>query len=153
MNVSIVKGTDFLYTRDIALGGESYTEILQKKLDIPFEEAEKLKKTSPEQEADQPLVESSLEEVSGRLSMEIEKTIDFFRTTTESHQISCIYLCGAACQTAGLQDYLARELNLPVNILDPFRKIKLSDGMKTQSGWERLGPEYAVSTGLAMRDF
>ena len=153
MNVSIVKGKDFLYTRDIGLGGDSYTESLQKKLDIPYEEAEKIKKDPNSWGEDQSLIEASLEEVSTKLSMEIEKTIDFFRTTTESHEIGCIYLCGAACQTSGLQEHLAKDLSLPVNILDPFRKIRLSDKIKSRSGWETLGPEYAVSTGLALRGF
>ncbi len=153
MNVSIVRGKEFLYTRDISIGGDSYTEALQKKLEISYEEAEKIKKNPMEEGGNQPLLEASLEEVSDKLSMEIEKTIDFFRTTTESHQISCIYLCGAACQTSGLQEHLAKDLNLKVNILDPFRKIKLSDRMRSHSGWAKLGPEYAVSTGLAMRGY
>jgi len=153
MNVSIVKGEDFLYTRDIALGGDSYTESLQKKLRISYEEAEKLKKESVEEGEQQEKIEASIKEISDKLSMEIEKTIDFFRTTTESHQVNSLYLCGAACQTHGLQEHLAGDLKLPVNILDPFRKIKLSDRMKSQSGWEKLGPEYAVSTGLAMRGY
>jgi type IV pilus assembly protein PilM len=153
MNVSIVKGTDFLYTRDIGLGGDSFTEALQKKLDSSYEEADILKRDPESWGENQPLIEASLEEVSSKLSMEIEKTIDFFRTTTESHEIGCIYLCGAACQTSGLQDHLAKDLSLPANILDPFRKIKLGDKMKTPSGLEKLGPEYAVSTGLAIRGF
>ncbi len=153
MNVSIIKGKDFLYTRDIALGGDSYTEALQKKLNISYEEAEEIKKDPKEKGENQQLVEDSLEDISSKLSMEIEKTIDFFRTTTESHQIGCVYLCGAACQTSGLQEVLAKDLGVPVNILDPFRKIKLGEKMKAQSGWGKLGPEYAVSTGLAIRNF
>lgn len=151
MNVSIVRGKDFLYTRDIAIGGDSYTEALQKKFEVSFEEAEKIK-TKPSEEGDRKSeAEKTLEEISDKLSMEIEKTIDFFRTTTESSQISSVYLCGAACQTFGLQEHLAGDLNLQVKFLDPFRKIKLSEKMKSNSGWQKLGPEYAVSTGLAIR--
>src|SRR5690606_35947362 len=46
MNIAIVRGSDFLFTRDIAIGGSHYTDFLQKELGVTFADAEKYKKGS-----------------------------------------------------------------------------------------------------------
>ena len=43
MNINIVKGTVPLFTRDVSVGGNQYTDALQKELDLNFEDAESLK--------------------------------------------------------------------------------------------------------------
>src|SRR5580698_4414187 len=43
MNINIVRGGIPLFTRDVSVGGNQYTDALQKELDLSFEDAEKLK--------------------------------------------------------------------------------------------------------------
>src|SRR5580698_10518744 len=43
MNINIVRGSTPLFTRDVSVGGNQYTDALQKELDLSFEDAEKLK--------------------------------------------------------------------------------------------------------------
>ena len=43
MNINIVKGTTPLFTRDVSVGGNQYTDALQKELDLSFDDAESLK--------------------------------------------------------------------------------------------------------------
>src|SRR6184192_238263 len=44
MNINIVRGGIPLFTRDVSVGGNQYTDALQKELDLSFEDAERLKK-------------------------------------------------------------------------------------------------------------
>ena len=44
MNINIVRGGIPLFTRDVSVGGNQYTDALQKELDLSFEDAEKLKR-------------------------------------------------------------------------------------------------------------
>src|SRR5881296_2534606 len=44
ININILSGEQSLFTRDISIGGNSYTEAVQKELNLPFESAEQLKK-------------------------------------------------------------------------------------------------------------
>jgi len=46
ININIVTGDQSLFTRDISIGGNAYTEAVQKELNLPFESAEQLKKES-----------------------------------------------------------------------------------------------------------
>ena len=43
MNINIMRGWTPLFTRDVSVGGNQYTDALQKELDLSFEDAEKLK--------------------------------------------------------------------------------------------------------------
>jgi type IV pilus assembly protein PilM len=44
MNINIIRGGIPLFTRDVSVGGNQYTDALQKELDLSFEDAERLKK-------------------------------------------------------------------------------------------------------------
>src|SRR5712671_3984481 len=44
MNINIVRGWTPLFTRDVSVGGNQYTDALQKELDLSFEDAERLKR-------------------------------------------------------------------------------------------------------------
>src|SRR5437588_3890354 len=44
MNINIVRGGAPLFTRDVSVGGNQYTDALQKELDLSYEDAERLKK-------------------------------------------------------------------------------------------------------------
>jgi type IV pilus assembly protein PilM len=44
ININILSGGQSLFTRDISMGGNAYTEAVQKELNLPFESAEMVKK-------------------------------------------------------------------------------------------------------------
>ena len=43
-NINILHGDQSVFTRDISTGGNAYTEALQKELNLPFEQADELKR-------------------------------------------------------------------------------------------------------------
>ena len=47
ININILSGDQSLFTRDISIGGNAYTEAVQKELNLPFESAEQAKKGEP----------------------------------------------------------------------------------------------------------
>ena len=46
-NINILHGDQSVFTRDISIGGNAYTEALQKELNLPFEQADQLKRGWP----------------------------------------------------------------------------------------------------------
>ncbi len=151
MTMNIVRGTEFLFTRDIATGGEQYTEFLQRDLGIDRDEAEEYKRMVdvPFEMEDQ--VRSVLRSVSENMALEIEKTLEYFKTTTYSEDIERLYICGGASKTEGLQKYLSETLQFPVEILDPFRKVKVNGAGDLLDATEHSGADFAVAVGLALR--
>ena len=94
-----------------------------------------------------------MKSVSEIIVLEIQRTFDFFRATASGEQIRKIYLAGGSARVYGLTDLLQQELGLPVELLDPFHRIKFDAagpvGETVSSNPTRL----AVAVGLALRSF
>jgi type IV pilus assembly protein PilM len=152
MNINIVRGGTPLFTRDVSVGGNQYTDTLQKELDLSFEDAEKLKQgaelpnVSPEAKA--PHIRS----VSEILLLEIQKTFDFFRQTTTTDNIQQIYVAGGTSRIEGLVDLLKEEFKIPVEIMNPFMKVSIPSNFDTDY-INDIGPRMTVALGLALRSF
>ena len=70
MNISIVNGSEFLFTRDISMGGHHYTQALQNEFSISVEEAEKYKRGEVPSEEVKQRIASPLESTSEILTLE-----------------------------------------------------------------------------------
>lgn len=152
-NINIIRSGVPLFTRDVSIGGKRYTEALQKGLDLSFDDAEKAKMggdvaiAHPENKAEQ------IQSVSEILLLEIQKTFDFFHQTTSADPIDRIYLAGGTARIQGLVELLERELRIPVEILDPFRKVSIKPSQFDAAYVSDIGPRMAVAVGLALRSF
>jgi type IV pilus assembly protein PilM len=165
MNINIVKGATPLFTRDVSVGGNQYTDALQKELDLSFDDAESLKLgrkvATVSDDAKLPIVQ----QVTELIVLEIQKTFDFFRastqyasssttssTTASGDHIERIYLAGGSSQVPGLMEALRREFSLPVEMLNPF--LKIEPPADSDADWiEQHAPQLSVAVGLALRSF
>jgi type IV pilus assembly protein PilM len=151
MNINITKGGMPLFIRDVSVGGNQYTDILQKELQLQFHEAEDLKlgrSGGPESEMVQPLLES----ITDMLIMEVQKTFDFFRETYPNETITRVMVSGGTSRIAGLPEKIQEIFGYPTEVLDPFRSIGI--GPKVDAAkLATLGPALAVAVGLALRGF
>src|SRR5208337_3500459 len=74
MNINIVRGGVPLFTRDVSVGGNQYTDALQKELDLSFDDAERLKKGDTLPSVTDEQKSQILRSVSDILTLEIQKT-------------------------------------------------------------------------------
>ncbi|HEV2706359.1 MAG TPA: type IV pilus assembly protein PilM [Pyrinomonadaceae bacterium] len=154
MNINILKGTRSVFTRDVTVGGNQYTSLLQKELGLTFEQAEAVKRGGTPPSDGQPIdMEAVLETVSDMLALEISKTFDFYRATSDESDaaVQKILISGGGSKLAGLPEFLAGRFEIPVERFDPFRKIKV-DARRFDPDYMRdVVPEMAVAVGLALR--
>jgi type IV pilus assembly protein PilM len=151
-NINIVQGVRSIFTRDVSFGGNQYTGALQKEFGLTFEHAEGLKRTGQlpgETEARNlaPIFES----VSDMLALEVQKTFDFYRATSDAGQLQKILLSGGGSKLPGIAEFLAERFSVAVEFLDPFRKIKINDRRYDPEYLRAIVPEMAVAVGLALR--
>ena len=155
MNVNIVKGTRSLFTRDITVGGSQFTDVLQRSLGLSFQQAEAVKRgvSRAVEGIEEKAIEPLMENVTEIVAMEIQKTFDFYRATTEDNQtvVQKILISGGGSKLAGLAQDLSARLELPVEVLDPFRNIKVDSRKFDPDYLSEIMPEMAVAVGLAMR--
>jgi type IV pilus assembly protein PilM len=153
MNINIVRDGASLFTRDVSVGGNQYTDTLQKELDLSFEDAERLKRGYTLPNVSEEAKSSHLRSVSEIVLLEIQKTFDFFRQTTSTSNIELIYLAGGTAKIEGLADLLKEEFSVPVEIMDPFRKVHINPSRFDISYTAEIAPAMCVAMGLALRSF
>src|SRR2546423_100966 len=153
MNINIVKGTTPLFTRDVSVGGNQYTDSLQKELDLSFDDAESLKLGRKVGTVSEDAKLPILQQVTEIIVLEIQKTFDFFRATAPGEHIEKIFLAGGSSKVPALLESLRQEFSLPVEILNPFQKISAPvEGMGAELISQNAG-QLAVAVGLALRSF
>jgi len=153
MNINIVRGGIPLFTRDVSVGGNQYTDALQKELDLSFDDAERLKKGDQIASVTEEQRQQILRSVSDILTLEIQKTFDFFRATASGENIQRICVAGGTARVPGLVDLLREEFAMPVEELYPFRKIAVHPDHHNEDQIRELAPRLAIASGLALRSF
>jgi type IV pilus assembly protein PilM len=155
MNVNIVKGTRSLFTRDINVGGSQFTDALQRSLGLNYQQAEAVKRGAAHSvgEVDEKAIEPLMHNVTEIVAMEIQKTFDFYRATAEDTQtvVQKILISGGGSKLQGFAQDLSLRLELPVEVLNPFRNIKVDSRKFDPAYISDIMPEMAVAVGLAIR--
>jgi type IV pilus assembly protein PilM len=149
-NINILNGEQSVFTRDISIGGNAYTEALQKELNLPFDLADQLKRGIAVDGVTFDDARPVLRAVSENVMLEIQKTFDFFKATASSDRIDRIMLSGGASRVDGFRDMLQERFSAPVEEFDPFRAI-LWDAKKLGRDAVEHTSTAAVAVGLALR--
>jgi type IV pilus assembly protein PilM len=153
MNINIVRGGVPLFTRDVTVGGDHYTHMLQKELDLSFEDAEKLKLGESNGHQQLEALSLHIRTVSEILVLEIHKTFDFYHQTATADTIRDIYIADGTARTAGLKELLEGEFSVPAEIMNPFRKLRIDAGKFDSAFIADMAPRMTVAVGLALRSF
>jgi type IV pilus assembly protein PilM len=151
-SISVLHGGTSVYWRDINIGGNQYTDAIQKELNLSADQGERLKRGEELEgityERVLPILSSVNQEVGG----EIQKTIDFFKQISAADQsLDRLYLTGGAGQIVHLKESLGERLRTQVEHLNPFRKITPAGRDATPDLITEMTPSAAVAVGLALR--
>lgn len=151
MNLNIVKNDISLFTRDVQMGGNLYTEEIQKQFGVNSEEAERIKITGDS--PDQARLHDTISRVNETLAMEMRRSLDFYNTTAGEGKINNVFLSGGGAKTPRLAEAVNQRLGLPIEILDPFRNVKYNEKEFDPEYLKEIGPLVTVAVGLATRRF
>jgi type IV pilus assembly protein PilM len=149
INVNIIHGDQSVFTRDVSIGGNAYTEALQKDLDLPYEAAEQLKKGIPVDGATFEEARHVLRAITDNVLLEVQKTFDFFKATASSDHIDKIVVSGGASRVEGFYEMLAERFGTPVEEFDPFKTVTWDQ--KLEANVAEAASTGAVAVGLALR--
>lgn len=147
-NMVVFESGVAVFSRDIPIGGLTYTQDLQKGLNVSLEEAESIKLSlSSEQSVQeaQGIVRSTHEAVLD----EVKSSFEFYYNSTKSGQVQKIFISGGACRTPGLKE-LINEIH-PTEKLNPFFNLNLNNSVFSQSYLEQIQDFAAVAIGLGLR--
>ena len=151
ININIISGDQSVFTRDISMGGNAYTEAVQKELNLPFDSAEALKKGEPVDGVTFEEVQPVLHAMTENVLLEIQKTFDFFKASATSDRIDKVLLSGGASRVDGFQKALEDRFSTVIEPFNPFQKISFDPSKLGVADAERFTTATAVAVGLALR--
>jgi len=152
-NINIVLDGNATFTRDITLGGNAFTEEIQKQLNISYDEAEALK-VGGQGETDAVVpqeVERVIQGVADQMAGEIQRSLDFYAATAADSRIAKVYLSGGTARIPALFKVIEQRAGVPVEIMNPFKNIEVDDKRFDPAALMAAAPAAAVAVGLALR--
>jgi type IV pilus assembly protein PilM len=92
-----------------------------------------------------------LRRVTEEVMAEIQRSFEFYLASAGDEPIERLYLSGGSSRIKGLSQVLASRLKLPVELLNPFRRIDIPEKFFAVDYVHDMGPMAAVAAGLALR--
>jgi type IV pilus assembly protein PilM len=150
-NISVLRNGMTSFTRDISIGGNHYTDAIQKEFGMSADQAERVKTGQEQHGADPESVRRVMDAVSENIAVEIQRSFDFFRASTADQEINQIILSGGSARVKHLDNFLGQRLKIEVQINDPFQNVKFNPKKFDAEYLREYGPAAAVAVGLALR--
>jgi type IV pilus assembly protein PilM len=152
-NINVVLNGMATFTRDVTMGGNAFTEEIQKQLNISYEEAEALK-VGGQGEADAVVpqeVERVIQGVADQMGGEIQRSLDFYAATAPDSHVGKVFLSGGTARIPALFKVIEQRAGVPVEVLNPFRKIEVDNRRFDPAVIMNAAPAATVAVGLALR--
>ncbi len=151
-NINIVRNSVSLFTRDVTIGGNAFTEEIQKRLGIQADEAEAYKVGGNQSEngvVPQEVLQV-MEGVAEVMAGEFQRSLDFFLATTADANVTRIVLAGGTAKVSALHRAIERRSRLPLEVADAWKRVEI-DGSLDKLYLGSHSPEALIGVGLAMR--
>jgi type IV pilus assembly protein PilM len=151
-NINIVRSGSSLFTRDVTIGGNAFTEEIQKQMGIAADEAEAYK-VGGNQAEDGVVPQDVLRVMDGVAEVmagEFQRSLDFFLATTTDANVTRIVLAGGTAKVGSLHRAIERRSRLPLEVADAWRKVEI-DSSLDRAYLSAHSPEALIGVGLAMR--
>ncbi|MFH1143097.1 MAG: type IV pilus assembly protein PilM [Candidatus Eisenbacteria bacterium] len=144
-NLIVARDHAPLYTQDLAFGGTSFLQAIQKSALLSREEAERAVQDKSA------TVDTRIprEELVADLSASLDKALNYLRSSGEADRIDRILVSGGGAHIEGLVAALSDLQSAPVAVLDPLSRFSASRKAGGES--EVAAASLAVGIGLALR--
>lgn len=149
MQVTVVRNDQSVYAREQAFGGNQLTADICARYGMSPEEAENAKRSGGlpddfEAEVLRPFMEN--------LSMEVQRALQFFFTSTSYNTVEHILLAGGSAVLAGLDEVVTTRAQVPTLVANPFAAMQTSPRIQLKKLIQDA-PSLIIACGLAMRRF
>lgn len=149
--MNIVSNGIPIFMRGISIGGGQITHRVLDHFRVSPEEAERLKLGDASGRVLWRDLEDIYVSVVQNWVNEFQRAVDFYFSNFPDHKISRIFLSGGSCRIPGLDRLLQESLEVPVELFNPLSRIEHDSKVFDSAYLEHVGPQMAVSLGLALR--
>lgn len=152
-SLSVFGRRDSFFTRDLGMGGYSFTQELMSTYGLDYEEAERVKK----EQGMAPKLERKISSDADSLSLaektsieklgdEINRSLRYYVKETGQSVFTHFVLTGGGAMLPGLDQYLSGKFNLPIELYNPFNQLDSRISVDIENPYQM-----AAAVGLAIR--
>jgi type IV pilus assembly protein PilM len=138
-----------VYSREQGFGGKQLTEEIQRRYGLSYEEAGMAKRQGGLPDS---YIVDVLEPFKGAMLQQIQRSMQFFMSSSANRDIDSIVLAGGCALIPGIDKLVAKSFGVPVYIANPFINMTLSNKIKPLA-LTNDAPTMMTACGLALRSF
>ena len=138
-----------IFSREEAFGGQQLTEEIVRRYDLTHEEADSAKRSGalPDDYASDVLLPFI-----DMVVLQVRRSLQFFFSSSQHASVDHIILSGGTAQLPGLLSLIEDQLNIPVTLANPLRKMSVARDIDI-TALANDAPALMIACGLAMRKF
>jgi type IV pilus assembly protein PilM len=148
----VMEHGEVTFSRDIPVGGLSYTSDISKAMGVSLEEAENLKISAGTGQPVPKEVSDIIAQTSEAVAEEIRRSYDFYLAGTSEVKISRVYVTGGGLGIPGLFEGIQNTLGIAMENLNPFASIQYDSRVFNADYINQISPYAGVGLGLALRE-
>ena len=150
-NFVVVDKGEVVFSRDVPVGGLTYTLEMNKTMGVSFHEAESLKISASLGQEVPAEVNGLIAQTTEQVVDEIKNSFEFYGATSAGAPVSKFYVSGGSIFVPGLVEQISKTMGIPFEAHDPFMKIAYDTKAFTPDYIEQIKSISPVVLGLAMR--
>jgi len=153
-DMMVVKNGYVRFSRNISLGGTTFSKAVAQNLNIPEEQANEYRSSyGLDDVALEGKVINAMKPVAETLISEVKRTINYYTSRNSYVELKKVVYSGSSAVMPGLMAYSAENLGMEVELANPFMGITFSPKLeKAKDQLINLGPVYTVPVGLALKE-
>jgi type IV pilus assembly protein PilM len=138
------------FVRTIGMGSNLATAAISSVLDLPFSDAEAVKRRLGSAQAEVQTAERAVQPTIGELVAEIRSSIQYFASLPGRSPIAGVTVTGAGARLRGLVEQLQSQVHIPVAFVSPMSRLDLSGFDLSPEQTASIEPVLAAPIGLAL---
>jgi type IV pilus assembly protein PilM len=138
------------FVRTVGTGGNAATEAIAGALDLPFSDAEALKRLLDGSTTQRKAAQRAADPVVDELVAEIRNSIQYFASMPGRQPLARVLVTGAGAQLQGFMEELGGQVRIPVLAVSPLAWLDTSTLELEPSQEAALAPVLATAVGLAL---
>lgn len=146
-NISILKGENICFARDLAIGGNDISSAISKMFGLDEKAAEELKISPGDKIQD---VAGCIKPVLNSLIDEVKMSFSYYENQT-GKEIDEVYLSGGGAGIAGIADTFKENFGAGPSLLNPMHFAEVGLPGSDKGPLEKTGGLFVVAMGLALR--
>jgi type IV pilus assembly protein PilM len=137
-----------IWTHTVEFGASRLTDALARAMDVPFDEAERLKRSAAGEDAER--VRQGAEIAVSELALELRRCVDNYEAIPGVSRVQRVLAVGGGFRLPHLREAVERCLEIPVARLEKYNRIRVP--ATAEAAALRDVPEaFAVACGLALQ--